>query len=380
MTKSSTLTRYPLVEFEDAFQDITGGQPKLQQRLYQSTGRFAVVDQGASLIGGFTDDAALVATVQPPAIIFGDHTKAVKWIDGPFVLGADGVKILSPCDRLDKRFAYHFLKTVRLPDDAGYSRHYKFLKRIKVPIPKSLQEQGRIAAILDKADAIRAKRRQALAEIDAMLRSMFLDMFGDLARNPRGFPEKSIAELVDPERPITYGILMPGSDVENGIPYIRVTDIQGGRVLVAQVRRTTSQIAEEYRRSKLKSGDLLLSIRGHVGRMAFTPEELDGANITQDTARLAIKSKDNAIYLRACLESPGFQHLMAQRTKGGAVKGINLGDVKILKIPMAPEKSRKAFAAAWLHLQDMIDRGRQSLLNAEQLFGSLSQRAFRGEL
>ena len=253
------------------------------------------------------------------------------------------------------------------------------LKGIEVSIP-TLDEQKRLAAILDKADEIRRKRLHALSEIDALLRAVFLDMFGHLAQNPLDYPVKSIAELVDPERPITYGILMPGPDVQDGVPYIRVTDIQGGRVLEAQVRRTTRKIANEYRRSRLKPGDLLLSIRGHVGRMAFTPDELDGANITQDTARLAIKNKVDAIYLRSCLESSGFQHLMAQRTKGGAVKGINLGDVKALEIPMAPEKSRKAFAAAWLHMQAMIDRGRQSLLEADQLFASLSQRAFQGEL
>lgn len=308
-----------------------------------------------------------------------------RWRGGRSLLNQRVCKVSPSSGALDLAYLYHLLPRIlkRIEDKTPFVtvKHLsaKTLKEVEIPLP-SPDEQRRIASILDKADAIRRKRREALAEIDALLRATFFDMFGDLARNPSNYPLKSIAELVDPERPITYGILMPGPDVVDGVPYIRVTDIQGGRVLVAQVRRTTSKIADEYRRSRLKPGDLLLSIRGHVGRMAFTPVALDGANVTQDTARLAIPNKVDAIYLRACLESPGFQHLMAQRTKGGAVKGINLGDVKALKIPMAPEKARKAFAEAWLHMQVMIDRGRQSLQEAEQLFASLSQRAFRGEL
>jgi type I restriction enzyme, S subunit len=119
--------------------------------------------------------------------------------------------------------------------------------------------------------------------------AIFFDLFGDPIQNPRGFPMLPMVKLVDPERPISYGILMPGPDQDGGVKYVRVVDMQGGGIELAGIRRTTEAISNAFRRSLLKPKDLLMSIRGHVGRLAVVPLELDGANITQDTARLAIR-------------------------------------------------------------------------------------------
>src|SRR5690606_37723935 len=107
-------------------------------------------------------------------------------------LGADGAKVLEPVAKLEKRFLYHYLKQLRL-ESAGYSRHYKFLKETYVPVPPLL-EQKRIAAILDKADAIRRKRQQAIQLADEFLRAVFLDMFGDPVTNPKGWEVKPLKQ------------------------------------------------------------------------------------------------------------------------------------------------------------------------------------------
>ena len=287
----------------------------------------------------------------------------------------------------DARYLFHFLWNPRfravaernMTGSAGQKRvPVGFLKDFKLPLPP-LDKQRRIAAILDKADAIRRRRRQALAEIDNLLRATFLDMFGDPGRDA-AVPTKPLVEFVDPSRPITYGILKPGTDQTDGVPYIRVVDMQEGRVLTDQVRRTTAAIAHEYRRSTLKAGDLLMSIRGHVGRYAFVPCELEGANITQDTARLSIPDENDALFVRACLESPGMQRLMVKLTKGGAVKGINLSDVRDLPVPVTCAMKREHFARIARQCEGKKSRARAAVVEAEELFGSLSQRAFKGDL
>jgi type I restriction enzyme, S subunit len=177
------------------------------------------------------------------------------------------------------------------------------LQEFPILAPTNVAEQGRIAAILNKADAIRRKRHHALAETSVLLRAVFLEMFGDPVASPPACDVVPLEQFINPDRPITYGILMPGPDLPEGVPYVRVMDMQAGRILTDRVRRTSEDIDREYRRSRLRAGDLLLSIRGHVGRTAVVPDELDGANITQDTARLAARSEDDSIFLRGCIET-----------------------------------------------------------------------------
>lgn len=167
-----------------------------------------------------------------------------------------------------------------------------------------------------------------------------------------------LREIVGQDRPITYGILKPGPDIEGGIPYVRVVDMQNGTVRVNEVRRTTAAIARQYTRSSLKAGDILLSIRGHVGRVAIVPAELEGANITQDTARLAVNGACNAQYLYWFLQTADVQHWMRKHMKGVAVKGINLGDVKELEVPIVePAKQRRI--ATILDKADALRRKRE---------------------
>jgi type I restriction enzyme S subunit len=383
MTKSSTLTRYPLVEFEDAFQDITGGQPKLQQRLYQNKGRFAVVDQGASLIGGFTDDDTLVATVQPPAIIFGDHTKIVKWIEGPFVLGADGVKILSPCHRLDKRFAYHFLKTVRLPDDAGYSRHYKFLKRIKVPVPKSMQEQVRIAAILDKADAIRVKRRKSLTEIDALLRATFLHMFGDPAINPKGWPTRAIGTAASVFSDGPFGSNLKSSHyVKSGVRVVRLQNIGVGEF----IDDDKAFISEEHFQSLIKHkclpGDILVGTLGEPNlRACLLPKKIAQALNKADCVQIRANNEiANADYLCGLLNMPSTEHLAQSLILGQTRSRISMGRLRDLVVPIPPTKLQEDYSTAVRKIEELREKKKLADADAGEAFHSLSHRAFRGEL
>jgi type I restriction enzyme S subunit len=252
------------------------------------------------------------------------------------------------------------------------------LKTIPVSVPP-LAEQRRIAGILDKADGLRTKRRTALAQLDTLTQAIFLDMFGDPIENSHQFPIRPMIELVDKARPISYGILMPGPDQPDGVKYVRVVDLQDGGIELSGIRKTTEVISNAFRRSLLKPGDLLMSIRGHVGRFAVVPSELDGANITQDTARLAVVGAD-PVFVRECLRTEGFQRWMAKHTKGVAVRGINLGDVKLMPIILPKLSAQREFARLATETGELRASKRASLAALDALFASLQHRAFRGEL
>lgn len=186
---------WPLLCFSDLVEDVTSGNKKIKSRDYLDVGILPVIDQGKQFVGGFINDTDAVCNAELPVVIFGDHTRVVKYVDKQFALGADGVKILKPSSNsLDEKYLYHFLKQARLPKDAGYSRHFKFVKRLKIPLPP-LKEQKRIAAILDKADALRRKRQQAIDLTDQLLRSIFLEMFGDPVTNPKGWDTSKLSDV-----------------------------------------------------------------------------------------------------------------------------------------------------------------------------------------
>lgn len=148
-----------------------------------------------------------------------------------------------------------------------------------------------------------------------------------------------LVSLIESGRPITYGILMPGSGVEGGVPVVKVKDFPDGRIHEDQLLLTTKELAHEYRRSTLRAGDLLISIRGTVGRLAEVPDSLDGANITQDTARLSIAGEHSKAYVRLALESNFVQSQIRRQITGLAVKGLNIGALRQVAIPIPQDAS-----------------------------------------
>jgi type I restriction enzyme S subunit len=118
---------WPTKLFADIFRDTTAGNKKLQSKQFLEFGRIAVVDQGQSQIAGYTDDVALAYKGTFPVIVFGDHTRIFKFVDHPFVLGADGVRVLITKPTFNPLFAYWHCQLLNIPI-AGYSRHFKFLK------------------------------------------------------------------------------------------------------------------------------------------------------------------------------------------------------------------------------------------------------------
>jgi type I restriction enzyme, S subunit len=373
------MKRWRLEPFETVISDESGGSVKTPRGEFLPAGRYAIIDQGKALIGGYTNDASRLCRSPLPAIVFGDHTRCFKYVDFPFCMGADGVKVLRPIAgaNADTKYLYHFLRQLRLTN-GGYDRHFKYLKRASIALPP-MAEQRRIAEILDRAEVLRAKRRAAIAQLRALTQSIFLSMFGDPIRNPRRYPIRRMVELVDSTRPISYGILMPGPEQMTGVKYVRVVDMQDGGIELAGIRKTTPAISDAFKRSLLKPGDLLMSIRGHVGRIAIVPPELDSANITQDTARLAVREA-NAIFVRECLRTEGFQQWMKKHTKGVAVRGVNLGDVKAMPLICPPSGDQDEFARRAAATDELKKKAGLSLTVLDTLFASLQYRAFRGEL
>src|SRR6266851_8310796 len=136
------------VEFDEAFDVLSDGGRRLAQSKYQETGPLPVIDQGEGLIGGYTDRETLAYTGPLPVIVFGDHTRRFKSLDFRFVVGAQGVKLLRPRPIWYAKFALFALINTELPK-RGYSRHFQFLQKTRLPLAP-LKEQERIVAEIEK--------------------------------------------------------------------------------------------------------------------------------------------------------------------------------------------------------------------------------------
>lgn len=165
-------------------------------------------------------------------------------------------------------------------------------------------------------------------------------------------------DLVDKSAPICYGILMPGVHVADGIPVIKVKDYVRGPIRAHELLRTTRAIDRQYHRSRVRDGDLLLSIRGGTGDLAVVPTELDGANITQDTARLRAAPHVDKKYLFWSLRGSFVQSQITLDTIGQAVTGINIGSVRQLVIPTPPLPEQRKIAdilSTWDEALETLD-------------------------
>jgi type I restriction enzyme S subunit len=189
----------------------------------------------------------------------------------------------------------------------------------------------------------------------------------------------ALDSFVDSRAPICYGILKPGEHVSDGIPVIKVKNIIGGKILEDDLLRTSLQIHNQYKRAEVNQGDLLLTIRGTTGRVAIVPRSLAGANITQDTARIRVSSDDDPIYVFYALQSPIVQRQIGLNTVGQAVKGINIAEVRKLKIFHPDGAVQKKIAQILSTWDKAITTTEQLLTNSQQQKKALMQQLLTGK-
>ena len=365
-----TFLRLP---FETVFSDESGGNVKTPQREYLQTGAFPIVDQGKILVSGYTNDASRVCGEGRPAIVFGDHTRCIKYVDFEFCMGADGIKVLRPKMEADLKYLYYYLHSLRLPD-AGYDRHYKYLKRTEIPLPP-LPEQRRIAAILDQADALRAKRREALAQLDSLTQSIFIEMFGDPARNTKELPLVSL-DIIGKWKsggtpPRSQGAYFSGS-----IPWFSSGELDSMYVSESFEKITPEAIHETS--AKLVSyGALMLGMYDTAALKASIADVECSCNQAIVFALLD-KNMVETVYVYQAI-TIGREHFRRLQ-RGVRQKNLNLEMIKQIQIPIPPIEMQRIFSERVVALRKIKKFHECSLAQIDSLFASLQSRAFRGEL
>lgn len=366
--------------FSEILNDVTAKYNKIKKEDYLSDGLFPIIDQGQKFIGGYTNDEALVTDIEKEFIIFGDHTKALKFINYPIAIGADGVKVLHiNREKADPKYVYYFLKSVKLID-AGYSRHFKFLKEIKIPITENVNDQIRIADILTKCETLVTQRKESILMLDELLKSIFLEMFGDPIKNEKGWAfltgEKYLSKL-------TVGVVIkPASHyVEKGVIALRSLNIRPNKIDLTNLVYFSKEASEnELSKSILNEGDVVFVRTGITGTAAIIPKELDGCNCIDLIITRPKEELINSKYLVFFFNSDIGKRIVTSNEVGGIQKHFNIGALKSLKIPIPPIVLQNEFAAIVEKVESLKTEYQKSLVELENMYGVLSQKAFKGEL
>jgi restriction endonuclease S subunit len=259
----------------------------------------------------------------------------------------------------------------------------KNLGKVQIPLPP-LAEQKRIAGILDAADALRAKRRQSLAQLDTLLQSTFADMFGDPATNPMGWERLAISEAVADGDVFTDGDWVESKD-QDPVGDVRLTqlaDVGDGTWLNKSARFLTSDKAKELGCTYLREGDLLVArMPDPLGRCCVFPGDPMPCVTVVDVCVVRPNPRTvNNLYLMHVINSPHCRPGIAKYVTGTTRKRISRKNLGKVQIPLPPLGVQHSFAAIVESVEEQKARQRDHLAKLDALFASLQCRAFRGDL
>ena len=358
-------------EFEKCLTKVTYTN-KIQQFDFKESGKYPIISQNAEFISGYWDNDKDVFKLSKPVVIFGDHTRCLKYIDFDFVLGADGVKILQTIDEILPKYLYYYLQYIPI-DNLGYSRHYKLLKEKIIKYP-TIEQQQKIVEILDKADEIRAKKKLANDKLDEFLKSTFISMFGNISN------KTTLSQYITT---LSAGKSLAGEEeCENKV--LNTSSVTWDRFDKNQYKNYPLDYIPQ-KEHKVRIGDVIISrmntpaLVGTVGYVwdvddnIYLPDRLWKANITD---------KVNPIFLWQLLIQPSTKIEIQKIATGTSGSMKNISKEKFLKLSVldvAIEEQNK-FAKIVEKVEAKKQKNELVIEQMNNLFNSLSQRAFKGEI
>ena len=324
--------------FDEVFEDVTKLGVKIKTDEYHPIGKYQIIDQGQEAVAGYSDlEDGVFENV--PAIVFGDHTRIVKYVDQPFFLGADGVKVLrSRFKDANYRYLYYALKSVKIPN-TGYNRHFKWLKEAKIYYPNS-EEQSKIVLILDEISSVIEHRQRQLQKLDELVKARFVELFEDPISNPMKWDICQLDECLE--------------RIDNGKSFIcsdkpRIGD---NPAILKLSAATYGDYRPNENKALLDESLFVESSEVHAGDLLFTrkntPELVGTAAYVQNTPpklmmpdlifRLVPNEKVNAVFLWQLINCKEFRPVI-QAISGGSAKSMSniskerLGKIKVICPP-----------------------------------------------
>lgn len=364
--------------FNEIFIDKTKYGVKIQTGEYGKQGKHIIVDQGQNQIAGYTDrEDGLFEEV--PVIIFGDHTRVIKYIDQPFFLGADGVKVLRSKDgNTDYKYLYYALKNVKIPN-TGYNRHFKWLKESKIEYP-DIKEQRKIVRILDKVSDIIQNRKRELSQLDDLVRARFVELFGDVKINQHNYKKIKIKQVLKSCEAGWSGNGTQRVKKDDEIAVLKVSAVTKGYFIPEECKVLDDQ--ENIKKYVTpEKGDLLFSranTREMVGATAIVREDYPTLILPDKLWKIRFNDSANVFYMKYVLSSKSIRNEFSASSTGtsGSMFNVSMDKFKEIEIPIAPIELQNQFADFVQAIDKSKDSVQKALDEAQLLFDSLMQQYF----
>ncbi len=366
-------------KFDEVFVDKTKYGTKIKTDEYHKNGKHLIIDQGQTDVAGYTDlEEGLFTEV--PVVIFGDHTRVIKYVDKPFFLGADGTKVLrSKIADANYKYLYYALKSVKLPN-TGYNRHFKWLKEVEIQYPE-ISKQKEIADILDRINRIINARKTELHKLDDLIKARFVEMFGSI--HDGRYDMKTLPEIVNDDKNSIKrgpfgGALKKDDFVEDGYLVYEQrhaihNDFEYAKYYITQEKY------EDMIGFKVIPGDLIISCSGvTLGRIAEVPEGAKEGIINQALLKLSLNPEVmlNTFFIQQ-FRGEEIQEILFGFSRGSGIPNMpSMSEVKAVKFICPPLELQKQYC----DFVNQVDKSKvvvqKALEKTQLLFDSLMQQYF----
>ena len=356
------------IDFDEGIGDSTSGSHKIAKSDYLQEGILPIIDQGRTFIAGYSNQLEKRYSGKLPCIVFGDHTRSFKYVDFSFALGADGTKVLTAKKDFNTKYLYYYLRTIQLPEDLGYSRHFKYLKNIKLPL-QSLQKQNDIVNVLDRNEFIIFKRQQTIHLADELIRATFYDMFGDPFVNNRKWEILPLSQMIEIENEI-----VKPEDITNGEIYVGLENIEKDTGKLVGVKQVDVGELGSAKFRFTKEQILYGKLRPYLNKVA-TPD-FDGicsTDIFPITPRYDLVSRE---FMASCFRHRAFVNYTSSQAVGANLPRVNSTIIKGYECIRPPLKSQQIYSELIQKIELQMKNYNESLHKMEELNSSLLSKCF----
>ncbi len=285
-------------------------------------------------------------------------------------------------DRVNKEFLFYYLfhlsERIKSEGHGGIMIHTtkSEMEEREFNLPTH-EEQIAISEILNKVKSVIDKRKEELSALDDLIKARFVEMFGDAVDNPMGWEKRQLQEIVTDDCTISYGIVQTGDDQEEGVPVFRPIDIVNRVPKLDELKKTTEEISNKYKRTVLKGHEMLITVRANIADTYVIGEEFKGCNVGRGI--VPIRTKEDIMvleFLKYLMDSKHLNDNIKSKAKGITLVQLNMEDLREVELIVPPLEQQKFFVE-FVHQVDKSKVAVQKALKeVEELFDSLMQQYF----
>lgn len=320
-----------MLNFNDIFVDDTKYGMKIPKEKYLSVGLYPVIDQSKEQIAGYTDESEGIYC-DVPAIIFGDHTRIIKYIDVPFFLGADGTKLLKIKDNtaFNCKYLYYALSNAKIPN-TGYNRHFKWLKELSFNIP-SIEKQREIADLMDIIVNLENLRKKQLEKLELFVKSRFIEMFGEISVNSKHWKESRLEDLIIGKASNGFFAKPDKYSNDGKIGVICVGDVVNRKYSNINNLRRINMDEVSFKKYKVTYGDMLFCrsslVKEGIAKASIVPKNSENAVFECHVIRIKLNTSIIVPeYMQAFSTTDYFRNQMIRMSKTATMTTIGQKDI-----------------------------------------------------